>query len=372
MTRPPFCPYRLCINHNHPPTYRWWRRDGYHRTSCFGDVPRFQCCQCGRTFSTQTFSTDYYAKRRIDYGRLEAFLSSSMSVRALARAFVCSCGSIINRTDRLARQELAAHAALRPLARRPEDVCIDGFVAFDCSQYFPNNITISITADSRFILAYTHATLRRSGHMRPDQKRKRDWIYAGLLFERHALERSFVDILDELERDRWHRPLVIITDEKHEYARAFTAHNLFRDQDNQRRVIHHTVNASLPRTIRNPLFPSNYLDREMRKDQAAHRRESTCFNRSVINGLSRLACYVGWHNYAKRFLIKARVDDQRTHAEEAGIPNSEVVGVRARMFRRRAFLSLLALDRLETRLWMKQFPTLGSSVLAYLPNFAMA
>ena len=53
-----------------------------------------------------------------------------MSVRGLARTFRCSPGSILNRCDRLARQELAAHARLRPRACRPEDVCIDGFVSF--------------------------------------------------------------------------------------------------------------------------------------------------------------------------------------------------------------------------------------------------
>ena len=85
-------------------------------------------------------------------------------------------------------------------------------------------------------------------------------------------------------------------------------------------MIHMTVNSKLPRTVFNPLFPSNYVDRELRKDQAAHRRETTCFGRNVANGLARMACYLGWHNYSKRYLIKARVHDRRTHAAAAGIP----------------------------------------------------
>jgi hypothetical protein len=372
MFTPPFCPYKTCSYHTHPPKNRWWWNFGTHHTRCFGEVPRFQCSGCGHTFSTQTFSTDYYAKRIIHYPRLELLLSSSMSVRALARAFGCSCGSIANRTDRLARQEIAAHAELRRQAFRNEDICIDGLVSFDRSQFFTSDTTISITAGSRFALSFTHATLRRSGVMRQSQKNRRDLLYRGIDFEPHALERSFTELLDELARDRPplpDKPLVIITDEKLEYRRAFLAHPLFRDQDQDRRVVHHTVYSTLPRTYANPLFPSNYLDREIRKDQAAHRRESTCFGRSVANGLARMACYLGWHNYRKRYLVKAPVSDTRTHAQAAGIPPDVIQSVRSKMFKKRAFLSLLSLDRVEERIWMKLFPTLGATGNPYQADF---
>jgi len=336
-------------------------------------VPRFQCKHCGRTFSSQTFSTDYYAKRKIDYRRLEELLSSSMSVRALSRTFRCSCGSIINRSDRLSRQSIAAHAQLRPLARRQEDVCIDGFVSFDRSQYFPNNITISITAASRYVLAYTHASLRRCGRMRPSQKRRQEELYAGIEFETKALERSFIELLDELRRERepkLNKPLVIITDEKIEYERALIRHSLFLDQTKARRTAHLTVNSQLPRTVANPLFASNYLDREIRKDQAAHRRETACFCRNAANGLARLSCYLGYHNYCKRYAIKASQAESTTHAELAGIPPEAVTKIRHSLFKRRAFLSLLKLDPLDAKLWRKGFSTPGTVKPPYLPAFA--
>jgi transposase-like protein len=373
MPTPPFCPYQRCEYHKHPPNTRWWHSIGSHTTRCYGPVPRFRCLSCRRTFSTQTFSTNYYAKRMIDYQRLEELLAASMSVRSLARAFDCSCGSVLNRIDRLARQAMAAHAQLRPQAIRYEDVCIDGLVSFDRSQYFPNDITISITSDSRYILAFTHATHRRSGTMRPVQKKRRDELYRDIRFERGALERSFSELLDELERDRpplRNKPLVIITDEKIEYFRALIAHRLYRDQNENNRVAHHRVNSRLPRTFLNPLFPSNYLDREIRKDQAAHRRETACFGRNVANGLSRMACYLGWHNYRKRFSIKAPVGVDQSHAEEAGISRWAIKVTRTSLFRDRAFLSLTELDGIEEKIWKKLFPTPGTTVPAYLPAFA--
>jgi len=374
MTSPPFCPNPNCSLHTRSAAGRWWQCIGYHTTRCFGEVRRFRCRSCRRSFSSQTFSTDYYAKKRIDYRELEDLLASSMSVRSLARKFGCSCGSVLNRIDRLSRQAIAAHSQLRPLASRHEDVCIDGFVSFDRSQYFPNNITISISTDSRFVLSFTHATLRRSGSMRPEQKKRRDQLYRGIHFERRPLERSFSELLDELERDRGprlHKPLVIITDEKIEYWLALRRHRLYRDQTEESRTALRRVNSHLPRTIHNPLFPSNYLDREIRKDQAAHHRESTCFTRNVANGLSRMSCYLGWHNYAKRFLVKAPIASCWTHAEEAGIPSAAQSQSRRRLFRDRAFLSMLEIDATQERIWKKLFPTPGLRQSGRIPAFAL-
>jgi transposase-like protein len=374
MMKPPFCPNKDCHYHLHPPRSKWWNKVGSHRTKCFGLVPRFRCQACDRSFSTQTFSTDYCVKRKISYSRLERQLSASASIRSTARLLGCSCGSVLNRVDRLARQAVAAHARLRTQAKRYEDVCIDGFVSFDRSQYFPNDITISVAAGSRYVLAFTHATRRRSGTMRPAQKKRRDLLYRDISFERRAVERSFSEFLDELECDRRAergKPLVITTDEKLEYVRSLIKHRLYRGQDEDHRVVHQRVNSRLPRTVLNPLFPSNYLDREIRKDQASHRRETTCFGRSVPNGLSRLACYFDWHNYEKRFRIKAPVAEDQCHGEEAGIPRAAIEKERRSLYRKRAFLSLTQLDPLEEKIWKKLFPTPGAKKPAYLPAFAL-
>lgn len=373
MFIPSFCPSRTCANHMGTPTVLWWSKAGFHSTRCFGRVQRFRCKTCGKTFSVQTFSIDFFAKRKIDYREIESRSSSSMSVRALARDMSCSTGSVLNRIDRLARQSIACHARLRPRATIYDSIAIDGFVSFDRSQYFPNNITVSITSGSRFVLSYAHATLRRSGRMRENQKKQRDTLYQGMTFEHRALERSFTELLDELARDRppcRNRPLIVITDEKVEYARAFSRHALYRNQNADHRFAHISVNSRLPRTFVNPLFPSNYLEREIRKDQAAHHRESTCFCRNAANGMSRFACYIGWHNYSKAFLVKASIRELLTHGEAAGINRSDLVTERRNMFEDRAFLSRERLDQEETRIWTKRVPTPGQHSFHRLPQYA--
>lgn len=370
-----FCPHPACSWHQQAPQGDWYYRVGFHATKAFGLVPRFRCRACGRTFSSQTFSIDYYAKRKVDYDRLLTLHSSSQSGRALSRSLGLSCGTVANRIDRLSRQAAALHASLRLKADPREAVCVDGFLSFTRSQFFPSEITLSITQDSRFVLDLSHASHRRAGSMTEAQKRRASELYPSVPFERAAVSRSFRDILDSLAAERppsFASPLILVTDEKKEYRNVLHAHPLFRLQDEAHRVALITVNSRLPRTFANPIFASNYLDREIRKDQANHHRESTCFARNVSAALARLLCYLVQHNYRKRFLIKAPVWDERCHAEAAGIGKELVrLGLES-MLTRRAFLSRLRLPPTLERIWRKGYPTPGKESPDYLPRYALA
>jgi hypothetical protein len=70
---PPFCPNRECVWHYPPfPQGRgWYVKWGLYETEAFGSVQRYRCTGCGKTFSSQTFSLDYYSKRVVDYRMVE-------------------------------------------------------------------------------------------------------------------------------------------------------------------------------------------------------------------------------------------------------------------------------------------------------------
>jgi hypothetical protein len=114
------------------------------------------------------------------------------------------------------------------------------------------------------------------------------------------------------------------------------------------------------------------MDRELRKDQAAHRRDTDCFSRNVANMLNRFCVYMAWHNYAKPFRIKANRKARMTHGEAAGIPRELVAMGRAWMFRERAFVSRLSLDLLDQKLWKRAFSTPLKTSAEYLPRYALA
>ena len=103
---PPFCACPACPHHaqdsRHP--YSYFIAWGSYTVKAFGRVPRFRCTVCGKTFSKQTFSPDYYAKRAFDYYDIAQRLSSCESHSAMGRALGASTDTVSNRVSRAVRQ----------------------------------------------------------------------------------------------------------------------------------------------------------------------------------------------------------------------------------------------------------------------------
>jgi hypothetical protein len=144
-----------------------------------------------------------------------------------------------------------------------------------------------------------------------------------------------------------------------------------REQDEELRAIHVRVSSRLPRTRANPLFPSNYLDGEIRKDQGKHHRETSCFPHNASNGMARLLCYLVEHNYHKKYLVKAKTEDRRTPAEAAGIGKVAIDAGLAWLLRKRVFLTRIELSPKVERIWRKIVATPGKTEPNYLPRFAL-
>lgn len=375
MQQFPFCPNPRCRWHKEAPGGEWAKAKGFYVTKAFGRIQRFQCKACQKTFSSQTFSLSYYVKRPIPLDDVVGRVTNGESLRAISRNLSVSVRLVTNRIDRLARQAIGLHAKALPSMVNADDICIDGFVSFDGSQYFPSEIPIAITAHSQFVLDFSHASRRRSGSMTSAQKERAGLVYARCPLERGAIARSFRETLESalaLQPPRPRRPFVLITDEKPEYQRVLHRLAAFRNQTEESRLVHWTIWSKLPRTIHNPLFSSNYIDREMRKDMAHHHRETVCFNRNVANGMMRLSLYLLVHNYLKPFRIRApRGSHPGSHAEAAGIPAFWV-----REFARsltggmRMFLSRVNLSVTFGRTWVKGWKTPGKEAAEYLPKYA--
>ncbi len=373
----PFCPNPHCVWHTKAPDFPWAKPKGFYTTKAFGRVQRYQCSACHKTFSSQTFSLAYYVKKPVALSDILGRLQSGESLRAMSRNLGFSLRLLSNRIDRLARQALALHSQCLQARTGYDSVCIDGFVSFDTSQYFPSEIPIAITAHSQFILDVSHATRRRSGTMTPAQKKKAKELYERIPLERGALSRSFRDTLTSalsFQPPTALHPFVLITDEKPDYERVLFALNAFRTQTEQSRIVHLKIWSKLPRTLSNPLFSSNYIEREIRKDLANHQRETVCFNRNVANGMMRLSVYLMSHNYLKPFRIRApKGSHPRTHAEAAGIPCALVEQFFAELTGGiRAFLSRVHLSEPMQRTWEKRWKTPGKDTPEYLPKYALA
>jgi transposase-like protein len=371
-----FCPIPYCPLHDPAVASRfdsWSIRAGFHQTEVVGPVQRYRCRCCRRSFSDRTFGTDYYAKVAIPYAEVLRRISSSESVRATARNLRCSPGSILNRIDRLSRECIARNHTLLEGHELREDLAADGFESFDVSQYFPNNIGLLVGSASQFVYGFSHTTIRRKGSMTATQKRKRVQLEQRYRAPPSGLRDSFAELLSLIPRI-WkaeEKPrLTLWTDQNAAYPRAIGRVDGLLQAQSCGSFGHLTIPSRAVRTFTNPLFPVNYLDRELRKDLAAHRRESACFTRNVANGLGRLAVYLFWHNYLKPWRVRTARVQEPSHAVVAGIELAAIqLETRRLAAGERSFLSHLSLDAVELRTWLKAWDTpLGGR--GNLPAFA--
>ncbi len=371
---PPFCPRASCRHHQAGSIpYASFCAWGSYPTRAFGRVPRFRCLACGATFSSQTFAVDYYAKRVFDYEEIARKLSSCESLSAIGRAYAASTDTIMNRVTRASRQVLAFESELASTRHPSEDLAADGFESFCRSQFHPNNITILVGAKSQFVYAADHATLRRKGRMTDGQRERRTELEKEWRPDPKGIERSFSRVAMEGLRvlsDGRRSSITLWTDEHKSYGRAMAGSGCLASMREAGRIDHRTISSRAERTRTNPLFPVNYLDREIRKDLHEHVRETVCHGRNVNRQMERFTLYAWWHNYRKPHRVREPVF--RSHAEVAGYDLPHIARADQKVWKRRAMLSLTELAEPGFDTWLRSRASPGQSGPDYLPGYAMA
>ncbi len=352
--KPPFCSNSLCSEHWHDRSnpftaYESW---GSYSTKVFGKVNRFRCSTCGKTFSVQTFRVDCWLKRVYDYDDLTERLSSCSSIRALGRAYKVAGKSIQNRIGRAARQVLAFDSLLSSSRIPVEDLAADGFESFCVSQFHPNNIHLLVGRISQFAYECDHVTLRRKGAMTACQKKKRAKLELQFHPDPKGTEKSFSRIalasLSVLSDEA--RPfLELWTDEKLDYPRGIAGSACASAMQKQGRLVHMTISSRASRTLKNPLFSVNYLDREIRKDLHEHVRETVCFGRNVNAQMERMTLYLFFHNFRKCHRSRG---DSRSHAVVAGLDSAEIRKGLRDIWQKRAWHSRTSLTECGEDTWL--------------------
>jgi len=209
--------------------------------------------------------------------------------------------------------------------------------------------------------------------MTPKQKLIR--IHYEKCFKRPAdsIERSFARLL-EIIPAIWDQKrtgkLILWTDEHQAYPRAIERVPALHDARLLGTFALRTMSSKAARTIHNPLFSVNYYDRELRKDIAAFRRESTCFTRNVSNGLSRFMLHMLYHNYQKPHRVNLCATSDKLHAEVAGIRQDNIEAGFSWLYTDRPFISKQRLSYDDTRIWRKEATTPLKLERDYLPHYA--
>jgi len=373
MYIPSFCPFEDCPYHYQAPTdARWYLHNGYYTTQAVGKIKRFICRRCRRGFSEQTFSLDYYVKRPLPYHLIFDQVNNCAGIRKIAIFLNVSHQAILNRIGRLARQAMALQAELLESLQLCEDLVTDGFESFVTDQYQPNNIHLLVGARSQFLYSFDYAHLRRKGRMTEIQRCERSRREAQYLRPRISVSQSFSQIIASVEQligSQTQQSVTLHSDEKIEYKRVIANCRTLQYYKQQGCFFHTCTSSRKARTTSNPLFPVNYMDRQLRKDCANHVRETVRFSRNVHNCLERMAVYQLQHNYFKPYRISHQRKSSLRHAQVAGIQRERIEAELKNIFKLRRFFTHVKLNWSQLTLWARMVGNLEFFDGGYEPRY---
>ncbi len=295
---PPFCPNPSCDSLTSSQPWRFIKKGFFERYVRPRRVQRYRCQHCGRNFSSQTFSADYWLRRRDLLEPVFHRLVSCSGFRQIAREAGVSHSTIRRLSDRLGRHCILFHESKRPRVSPTEPLVLDGFRTFEHSQYWPMDINL-LVGTSHFVYGFNEAELRRSGAMRPSQKVKRTLLEKK--FGRPDPQATRKQVEELLRRVVPPGGTVDLRSDQHEaYPRAVR-----RLED--RVFFHESTSSKAARTTSNPLFPVNLADLLLRHSSSNHKRETIAFSKRRQSAMYRMAIWQVWRNY-----IKASSENRRS------------------------------------------------------------
>lgn len=267
---PRHCPYRHCAQHFDADTDFYSRHGSYTANCRPRPIPRFRCKSCQRTFSRQTFRSDFRDHRPDLNQKLFRLIASGIGLRQSARTLGLS-----RRCTELKFRKLARHLRRLNLNLRPKlhSGCVLQFDEFETYEERRNtrplSVPLLIERNSRFVIWAESAPIRPHGKMtasrlraiRDDDRRlgpRKD-------LSSRAVRRTLARGAALLPAGAL---ITLQTDEKLSYPR------LARLAFGSRRLLHQRTNSKLARLTWNPLFPINHTEAMLRDLLGRVRRQS--------------------------------------------------------------------------------------------------
>jgi hypothetical protein len=205
------------------------------------------------------------------------------------------------------------------------------------------------------------------------QREKRETLNQMYPIGDKQIRQSFLNVIDTILL-RWQlhsrtNEQILDTDEHMEYLRGLETHQGWNQLCKSKLVSHRRTNSRMPRNQLNPLFPVNYFDREIRKDQACHVRKTVQWSKTVNNSMERMMIYLAYHNIFKPFRINERM--KMSHAEMAGVDRNLIRSQKRFFFTRRSFIKHFALDVGQWKTWHRIWKTPVLDLKIENPDFAV-
>ena len=345
MPTPRFCRNPACPNHSGPTPHEpntpassrnWYVRIGSYHTLAHGTVQRYRCRTCGKTTSDQSESIHYYAKRRLPIRAMVSSLNSGSSLREIGRRYGVSCAAVRNGVLRIGRQAMAAQILMLNELSPRSQVVFDGLRTFVTSQDYPCDITTVVDRSSEVILTMTHAVRRRGGTMTDKQHKRAAAKYARWSPGAGTTKRAILWAVRELWnylRSEDGTAVLVDTDEDPLYPAVLRSSWVWRHLLARGLAYHRRTPGSAPRTVHNPLFPANYVDRLLRHRVKEHTRETIAFGRHATVQMHRAWIFAWDHNMCREYRVKQR--HLGCHGEQGVVSGTFIRRVNRQFYQRR-------------------------------------
>jgi hypothetical protein len=292
----------------------------------------------------------YYSKRRIDLGEVYSRLRGGSSQRDIGRELGCSRTAVATAVHRLGRQAMASQVRLLCELGAPRRMSFDGLLSAVCSRDYPSQITTLGDSERELILAITHCVSERGGRRTAQQERRIARKRAVWRPARGALTESIALLVNELAR--YASPVTGVhldTDCHPIYAQVLARDVALGWYHRHRLLSVRRTPGSASRTVGNPLFFMNYVDRMMRHRMKEHTRESIALARSATAQMHRMWIFAWDHNTRQPARVAA--NDGRSRAERAGLSLRLLTRLHREFTTRRQSLRRVPMPESMRRVW---------------------
>lgn len=289
--QPPFCPNPKCRHHNAGGPLWPYRRAGYYRRQLAPNrIRRFQCRECRRYFSTQTFSVTYWMKKPDILPVVFRQTTSCAAHRQIAHNLGVAPDTVDRAVGRLGRHCLLTHLAVWGQTSPNGAVAIDGLETFEWSQFFPFHANVAVEVGTGFFSFFTDSELRRRGRMTAWQRRRRQVLEDRLgRPDPRAVVRGITELL-----------AVVLAGVGEAVVRS-DDHPAYRGpiRGSACRIQHEVTSSKRRRDGSNELFEVNLLDLWIRHGSANHKRETIAWSKRRQRAMERMAIVLVDRNYLR-------------------------------------------------------------------------
>lgn len=292
---PPRCPHEDCAAHDPNAPFPWRRRGTFVRGVDSKPVQRFDCRTCRRSFSTQTFRTDYRLRRPDTILPVFVAANSKTTLRKSGRNFELGREHVARRQRLLARHGRRLHEHRLQLAEGLGG--IGSMFQFDELETYeehrklkPLTGCIAIEVETGFIVHTDIETLPA----RKPLKRGEEVVLARIEARegkrtsgsRRAVKRT----VEQLARVAKAGDVRFTTDKKSSYHSELKS--VFGE-----RLTHTRIDGRRERGSRNPLFPINHTLARLRDLVSRLVRQTWAAAKRRARLSDHLAITVGFRNY---------------------------------------------------------------------------